>query len=49
MVENAEVGDASDFYDIKVRLFDDLANLRYVYVLKYKYPAELEQISKRIL
>ena len=46
VVENAEVGDASDFYDIKVRLFDDLANLRYVYVLKYKYPAELEQISK---
>lgn len=46
VVEEASVGDASDFYDIKVRLFDDFANMRYVYVLKYKYPAELEQISK---
>ncbi len=42
-VEKADAGQQSDFYDIEVRLADDLANLRYVYILRYKYKDELKQ------
>ena len=42
-VEEAEVGDASDFYDIRVRLADDLAAVRHVYILRYKYKDELQE------
>ena len=44
-VEEAEVGDASDFYDIRVRLADDLAAVRHVYILRYKYKDELQEAS----
>ena len=43
-VEKADAGQQSDFYDIEVRLADDLANLRYVYILRYKYKDELKQV-----
>ena len=42
-VEEAEVGDASDLYDIRVRLADDLAAVRHVYILRYKYKDELQE------
>ena len=42
-VEQAGVGDQSDFYDIRVRLADDFAALRHVYILRYKYKDELKQ------
>ena len=42
-VQEAEVGDASDFYDIRVCLADDLAAVRHVYILRYRYKDELQQ------
>ena len=43
-VESAQVGDQSDNYEIRVRLADDFAALRHVYVLRYRYRDELNQV-----
>ena len=43
-MESAQVGDQSDNYEIRVRLADDFAALRHVYVLRYRYRDELNQV-----
>lgn len=43
-VEQAQVGELSDDYDIRVRLADDFAALRHVYILRYRYRDELNKV-----
>lgn len=43
-VESARVGDQSDNYEIRVRLAEDFAALRHVYILRYRYRDELNQV-----